>query len=91
MQEEGHSRLGSVDSIKGLVQKQTDGPAVVNPARAVLVEGWVVPEECPEVGDHKHEAGEGDQVGCHGHGEALDDHIGVEWLEDVLAGQAAVY
>lgn len=78
-----YSRLRAVNRIEGLVQEQADRPAVVDPRRAVLVEGRVVPQQRAEVDDDEHEAREGDQVGRHPHGEALDDHIRVEGLEDV--------
>lgn len=83
-------RLAAIDRIERLVQEQADGPAVVDPAGAVLVEGGVVPEQGEEVRDDEEEAGEGDEVGGHGHGEALDDDVGVEGLEDVFGGEGVV-
>lgn len=85
-----NSRLRPIDSIKSLIQEQADSPAIVHPGRAVLVQHGRVPQQGREVGDDEGEAGQGDGVGRHAHGEALDDEVRVEGLEDVLAGQRAV-
>lgn len=37
------SRLRPIHSVKGLVQEQADGPAVIDPTRAILVQSRVVP------------------------------------------------
>lgn len=79
-----HSRLGAIHGIKGLVQEQSNGPAVVDPAGTVLVEAWIVPQQRQEVDDDKREAGESDGIGRHRHGKTLDDHIGIEGLQDVF-------
>jgi hypothetical protein len=44
-------RLTSVYSIKCLIQKQANGPACIDPWRTILVQGWIVPEQCEEVDD----------------------------------------
>lgn len=85
-----HIRLRPVHRVKGLVEKQAGSPAVVYPRRAVLVEGRIVPQQGEEVGDDEHEPRERDQVRRHRYGEALDDHIGVERLQDVLGEQRVV-
>lgn len=87
---DGYSRLRAIDGVKGLVEEEADGPGIVDPRRAVLVQGGVVPEEGEEVEDDEHEAAQGDQVRGHGHGEALDDHIGVEGLQDVLGRERVI-
>lgn len=58
-------RLSAVDGIKGLVQEQANGPAVVDPARTILVEAWIVPQQRQEVDDDKRKAGECDGIGRH--------------------------
>jgi hypothetical protein len=85
------SCLSSIDSIKGLIQEQSHGPRVVHPAGAVLIQTRVVPQQCQEVGHDEHEARQRDQIGRHAHREALDDHIRVEGLEDVLGGERPVH
>lgn len=55
-----------------------------------MVEAWVKPQQRQEVDDDECEAREGDGVWRHGHGEALDDHICVKGLQDVLGHQTAV-
>lgn len=77
-------RLGAVDGVKGLVEEEAYGPTVVDPWRAILVKGRVVPQEGEKVGNDEREAAESDGVGRHRHGEAFDDDIGVEGLEDVF-------
>jgi len=42
-------RLCPVDSIKSLVQEQANGPRIIHPWRAVLVESGIVPEQGEEV------------------------------------------
>jgi hypothetical protein len=83
-------RLRAIHGIKGLVEKQTSSPAVVDPRRAILVQRRIVPEQSQEVGNDEHETRQGNQVGSHGHGEALDDDIGIEGLEDVFGYQRVV-
>lgn len=85
-----HLRLSAIDRIKGLIEKETDGPAVVDPRRAVLVQRRVVPQQRQEVGDHEHEPRERDEVRRHRPREEADDNIGVEGLEDVLGRQRSV-
>jgi len=89
-EETGRIRLGSVNCIKRLVQKEADRPAVVYPGRAVLIERGIIPEKGQEVGDDEHEAGEGDKVRRHARREALDDDIGIEGFEYVTRHQRAV-
>lgn len=79
-----YSRLRSINGIESLVQEKTGSPRVVHPRRAVLVEGGVVPQHGDEIGDDEHEARESDEVGRHAHGKKFDDHMGVEWLQNVL-------
>lgn len=83
-------RLRAVDGVKGLVQKQAERPAVVDPRWAVLVESGVVPQQGEEVRDDKGESGQGDEVRRHGHGEDFDDDIGVKGLEHVFGQQRVV-
>ena len=87
----GNVRLRSIHGIKSLVQEQPDSPAVVDPARAVLVECWSVPQQGQEVDDDEHESGEGDHVGRHAEREALDDHMRVEGLQNVFGHQRPVH
>lgn len=54
--------LSSVASIKGLVEKQADGPGCVDPGRTIRVEGRVIPEQREEVDDDERETGESNQV-----------------------------
>lgn len=82
--------LATVDGIESLVQEQAEGPAVIDPAGAILVEGGVVPQQGEEVDDDEHEAREGDEVGRHAHRKALDDHICVKGLEDVFRGEGPI-
>lgn len=86
----GDVRLGAVNGVECLVEEETDGPAEVDPWWAVLVERRIVPEQGQQVGDDKGEARQGDEVWRHALGEALDDDIVVEGLEDVLGRQRVV-
>jgi len=85
-----HSRLCTINRVKGLVQKQTQSPAVIDPSGTVLVQAGVIPEQGQKVGYDKHEARQRNQVRGHAHREQLDDDIGVERLEDVARQQRVV-
>ena len=52
-------RLRPIHGIKGLVQKQPDGPAGIHPGGTIHVQVRVIPQHRQEVYDHKHEAAEG--------------------------------
>lgn len=39
----GSAGLRSIHSVKGLVEKEANGPAQINPRRAIRIEGWIVP------------------------------------------------
>ncbi len=84
------ARLCPIDRVKGLVQEQAGGPAVVDPRRAVAVEAGRVPQQRQEVGHDEAEARQRDEVGRHAGGEAVDHHARVEGLEDVLGRQTPV-
>lgn len=84
-------RLRSINGVKSLVQKQADGPAVVDPRGAILVERGVVPQHGEEVCDNEGESGKGDEVGRHAHGKAFDDDVCVERLQHVLGQQRIVH
>ena len=53
-------RLRAIDSIKGLIEKESDRPGRIHPGRTVLVEVWRVVEEREDVCDHESESTEGD-------------------------------
>lgn len=53
-------RLGTVNSVKRLVEQQSDGPAVVHPAWTVLIQRGVVPQHGQEIDDDEHESRQGD-------------------------------
>lgn len=53
-------RLGSVHSVKGLVEEKADCKGPVHPGRHVLVHCRIVPQHGQEVDDDEAEAGEGD-------------------------------
>lgn len=80
-----------VNSVKGLIQKQAQGPRVVDPRRAILVERGVVPQQGQEVGHDEHEARQRDEVGRHAHREALDDDMCVKWLQHVFGRERPVH
>lgn len=83
--------MRAIHGIKSLVQEQPRSPRVVDPARAVLVQGRVVPQHGQKVGHDEEEARQRDEVGRHAHREALDDDVRVEGLEDVLGRQRPVH
>ena len=48
--------LGTVHGIERLVEKKANGPAEVDPWRAVGVQSRIIPKHCYEVDDHEAEA-----------------------------------
>lgn len=85
-----YSRLGAVDSIESLVEEEADGPAVVDPRRAVLIESRVVPQERQDIENDEQEACQCNQIGCHAHWKQLDNEIVVKRLKDVFGCQRPV-
>lgn len=84
-------RLGTVYSVKSLVEQQSNGPAIVHPAGAVLIQGGVVPQHGQEVEHDKRESRQGDEIRCHAHWEAVDDKFGVERLEDIFRHERPIH
>lgn len=88
---EKDSRLSTINGVKCLVEQQTNGPAVVDPAWAVLIQGGVVPQHGQEVEDDERKARQRNEVRRHVHREAVDDKVGVEGLENVFRHQGPVH
>ena len=84
------SRLRPINRIKRLIQKQSNCPTRIHPRRHILIKRGIIPKQGQEVEDDEGEAGKGDGIGCHGHGEAFYDDVVVEGLEDVFGGEGVV-
>ena len=82
--------MRSIHGIKGLVEEQSNRPGEVHPRWAVGVQCRIIVEHGQKVDNDKAEAAEGDGIGRHRHREAFDDHVRVEWLQDVLGREGLV-
>ena len=52
------SRLCTIYGIERLIEEKTNCPACIDPSWHILVERWVVPQQCQEIEDDEAEAGE---------------------------------
>lgn len=77
-------RLASVNSVKCLIQEQSNGPRIIHPRGAILVQSGSIPQQSQEVCDNETKARQSDQVWCHAHGKALDDEICIEGLQHIF-------
>jgi hypothetical protein len=56
----GSPRLCAINGVEGLVKEKSNSPGRINPARHVLIQRRIVPQERQKVQNHKAEAGKGD-------------------------------
>lgn len=52
--------MRTIDSVKGLVKEESNGPTCIYPTRTILVQAWIVPEECKKVDNDESESRKGD-------------------------------
>lgn len=83
------SRLRSINCIKCLVQEQPQGPRSINPRWAILVQRWIIPQQCQDVDNYKAKASQGDEVWCHPHRETFYNDICIERFQNI-AGEIGV-
>lgn len=83
-------RLASVNRVECLIQEQSKGPRIVHPRGAILVQSGSIPQQSQEVCDNETKARQSDQVWGHAHGEALDDEVCIEGLQNIFGEQGMV-
>lgn len=56
----GSLRLCAINGVEGLIKKESNSPGCINPARHVLIQRRIVPQERQQVQNHEAEARKGD-------------------------------